>query len=96
MACNLAPGDPALFVRERIVPVDDPIMALAWVQSEDEVAARKSPAKEQPFGTDPAAAIALDNVEIDWLDGFLTSKHVPVDTASLIGPCHSHVRIGFP
>ncbi len=84
LARNLAPGDPSLFVRERVVPLDDPVAALGWVQSEEEAeTARRKSKKDRPLGPDPAAAIALDGDEIDWLNGFLGSKHVPVDTLGM-------------
>jgi uncharacterized protein len=76
LAQNLAPGDSSLFVRAGVVPIDDPIAALAWLPTEDERAARKS-AKNGAGGLDPAAAIALDDGEIEWLDGFLGRKQDP-------------------
>jgi uncharacterized protein len=75
LAQNLAPGDSSLFVREGVVPIDDPVAALAWLPTE-ETAARKS-AKNGAGGLDPAAAIALDDGEIEWLDGFLARKQDP-------------------
>ena len=76
LAQNLAPGDSSLFVRGGVVPIDDPVAALAWLSTEEETAARKS-AKNGAGGLDPAAAIALDDGEIEWLDGFLTRKQDP-------------------
>src|ERR1039458_7343244 len=73
LARNLAPGVSSLFVREGVVPIDDPVAALAWLPNEEETAARKS-AKNGAAGLDPAAAIALDDGEIEWLDGFLARK----------------------
>jgi yecA family protein len=74
LAQNLAPGDSSLFVREGVVPIDDPVAALAWLSTEEK-AARKS--ARNAGGLDPAAAIALDDGEIEWLDGFLARKQDP-------------------
>ena len=76
LACALAPGDPGLFVNRRYVPIDDPVEALRWIRSEDEVAAKEKPLEESRLGPDPAADDALDDDEIDWLVGFLESSHV--------------------
>jgi yecA family protein len=76
LAQNLAPGDTSLFVREGVVPIDDPVAALAWLPTGEETVARKS-AKSGAGGLDPAAAIALDDGEIEWLDGFLARKQDP-------------------
>ena len=76
LAQNLAPGDSSLFVREGVTAIDDPVTALAWLPIEEETQTRKS-AKNRAGRLDPAAAIALDDSEIEWLDGFLARKQNP-------------------
>jgi uncharacterized protein len=84
LACALSPEDPGLFVRERHVPIDDPVEALNWIKTEETVAAsERRTIKEGPFGPDPAEILALRRNELDWLDGFLGSKHVPANALSL-------------
>jgi uncharacterized protein len=73
LAQNLAPGDSSLLLREGVVPIDDPVAALAWLPTEEESEARKL-AKNRAGSIDPAAGIALDDSEIEWLDGFLARK----------------------
>jgi yecA family protein len=82
LAQSLAPGDASLFVRARVGPIADPVVALAWLPAEEETAARQS-AKSGAGGLDPAAAVALDDDEIAWLDGFLARKQDPDARAPL-------------
>jgi uncharacterized protein len=82
LAQNLAPGDSSLFARDDVGPITDPVVALAWLPDEEETAARES-AKNRAGGLDPAAAIALDDDEIAWLDGFLARKQDPDSQAAL-------------
>jgi uncharacterized protein len=81
LAQNLAPGDASLFVRARAGPIADPVVALAWLPTGEETAARQS-AKSKASGFDPAAAVALDDGEIAWLDGFLARKQVAESQAA--------------
>jgi len=83
LARNLAPGDASLFARARVVPITDPVVALAWVPTEEEWAATRKPAKNGTGGLDPAAAVALDDDEIEWLDGFLARKQDPDASAAM-------------
>lgn len=68
LAQTLAPADPSLFERAGVLPIEDPVAALGWVRSEDEA---KKIARRRMDSADPAAAIALADRELTWLDGFL-------------------------
>jgi uncharacterized protein len=76
VACAMTPGDPGMFVKHRFVPIDDPVEALNWTASAEEIAAREERFEDGPFGPDPAAVIALNPDELDWLMGFFYSQHV--------------------
>jgi yecA family protein len=88
LASSLAPGDPSLFDQYGHSAIDDPVEALGWIEPH-------APSKEEddnkddgtdtndPLGPDPAAEFALQDHEIEWLVGFLRSRHVPPDTMTL-------------
>jgi yecA family protein len=79
----MAPGDPGLFNQERFSAITDPVEALLWTPTDAEIAARKTPPNQSPFGVDPAASIALEPSESYWLAGFLDSRHAPVTAMNL-------------
>jgi uncharacterized protein len=77
VAQALAPGDPALFVAEQAMALDDPVKALEWAD------APLRPGKADGDPRDPAGIIALKDFEIRWLTEFLGSSKVPPDTMTM-------------
>jgi uncharacterized protein len=68
----MAPGDPTLFLQERLTVIDDPVAALA------RFAAKPEGAKDIGLSTgDPAELLALTFQEIEWLAGFFDHVHAP-------------------
>jgi uncharacterized protein len=72
IAQALAAGDPALFVAEGAVALDDPVKALDWTDR-PQVSSDGDP-------RDPAGVVALQDFEIRWLREFLVSAKVPLDS----------------
>jgi uncharacterized protein len=73
----MAPGDPGLLDREKLIPVGDPTKMLAWLLSEAEVVKQDALPKD-----DPAAGV-LYAYEREWLAGFLLSKHAPATAMTI-------------
>ena len=59
-----------------IAPLDDPVAALSWMQPKETLAPTTA-------RRDAAAALALDDDELDWLAGFLACEQVPLSTMTL-------------
>jgi uncharacterized protein len=81
------PSDPEPFVADKIMAIEDPAEALAWVtlQSEFRAQVRRERAAESgppPEDSDPAKAIRLTPDEQFWLEGFLYSDQAPETTLS--------------
>ena len=93
--------DPAPFIADDIVAIDDPVAALSWLIRQGEI---RSHLERQPAGRLPASAMtgapagsALTPDELDWLGGLALSRHVGPEalgpeeldgflTATVIGP----------
>ena len=80
-ARTLPPGDPTMFVKYGRMPIDDPAKALAWTAVEGDK--RQPKHDKRRVDADPAAGIALNDQEIDWLEGFLRSDKVPANAMTL-------------
>ncbi len=78
IAQALAPGDDALFSEEDIVPLGNPEHDLEWM-----TLPRYERDEDDPDPNDPVSAFALKELEIDWLDQFLSSSKVPPATMTL-------------
>jgi yecA family protein len=76
------PSDPAPFLLDRLVAIDDPVAALAWVRPRDSADADEAESITDDFGPDPAEN-ALDQDEIEWLDDFLASDQAGDPALSL-------------
>jgi len=76
-AAVAAPDDPARFVERDIVPLDDPVAAIAWL---DRGATSGAPAADDD---DPARTVALGAHELEWLAGFLAGDKVSPATMNL-------------
>ena len=70
------PSDPAIFDKDEIRPIGDPVEAVAWIERRIEAIETWEAENGQP-DHDPAKAIRLSGDEIDWLSGFLSSRQVP-------------------
>jgi len=80
----LAPGDAGLFVRANLHPIDDrrPKRSNGWPMTP--MSRRTSSRRrDDPFVSDPASSIALNEEEIGWLGGFLASKRQTAEVMSL-------------
>lgn len=66
----MAPGDPALFLQQKLAAIDDPVAALAWLAPKPEAGEDAGSGRAKPTNSDPAELIALKADEIDWLKGF--------------------------
>jgi uncharacterized protein len=69
----MRPGDAGLLERERFAAITDIDEILRWVATDADLAQRDAERRKQG---DPAAGI-LRTYERHWLEGFLSSKHVP-------------------
>jgi uncharacterized protein len=74
------PREPTRFVEQNIEPLDDAVAALKAAYDRSRSTETSSTILEKHLPKDPAAKIALNDEEIDWLDGFLLSAQAP-DTA---------------
>jgi uncharacterized protein len=76
VARNLTVGDDALFIREQLVPIDDPVAALAWTSDDD---AGGDEDWDDDFEVpDPASEFALSEEEIDEVRQFVASRPATV------------------
>jgi uncharacterized protein len=71
---------PERFVADEIVPIDDPVEGLRWLES---TTAFETPPPDPDEPPDPAASICLTEEQEVWLRGFLDSAQVPETTMSI-------------
>lgn len=71
----MAPGDPALFIEQRIVALDDPVAALGWLAPQSDTEQNVRDRLALPLTSDPGDLFALRTDEIDWLTGFFDHKY---------------------
>jgi yecA family protein len=71
LARSLAPGDPGLFVRNKVAALDDPVARLGWT-----AAGEATESKDAHGPPDPGAIFALTPIEMRWLKRFCHSRHV--------------------
>lgn len=76
------PANPGRFEHCRVDPIDDPATAFAWLEAADD-RAEPEPVTDADRPEDPAAQIALDDDETDWLAGFLECSQTPATTMPL-------------
>ncbi|MGI9435595.1 MAG: UPF0149 family protein [Geminicoccaceae bacterium] len=74
------PREPARFVEQNICPLEDAVAALKAAHDRSRSTETSSAILDKHLPKDPAAKIALNDEEINWLDGFLLSAQAP-DTA---------------
>ena len=77
------PASEAPFVEAGLVPLTDPVEALAWAEPRERPATPLAADEEGPGREDPAATIVLNEDETDWLAGFLECRQVPATTMTL-------------
>jgi uncharacterized protein len=81
-----APNDPEPFVEADIVPVDDPVASLAWVNLRAALHAKWAAEAGPPpdhVAQDPARHLSLSADDEAWLARFLNSRQVPPSAMTL-------------
>jgi uncharacterized protein len=71
LAQNLAPGDASLFVRARLIPLDDLVEALVWIKTAED---DRVSSQQRPFDPDPAETVRLAPYELQWLQDFFSAS----------------------
>lgn len=81
-----SPADPTLFDTISLAPVDDPALALEWMNSRAAIYGSWRAAEPEPTiedARDPARGVRLSDEELAWLGRFLVSRQVPATTMTL-------------
>ena len=81
------PQDPAGFDAAHLLPITDPVEAMAWIEKRAEAmakwAAEEAAKAPPPVDADVAKAERLTDGEGEWLRGLLVSRQVPETTMPL-------------